>query len=530
MYILVNTMLWLAFTVLTTHTAEDETVTVQTLDYLSRFGYYKTPDSRLGSLQIKDSITNSIKSLQRFAGLRETGQLDSETKALMKQDRCGLSDNGHNLNTRRKRRFTLQGSTWKKTDLTWRLVNDNNDGLSRNQVESALENAFGKWQAITNLKFQKLSHRSNDAVDIEIKFVNGGYHDDPYPFDGRGGTLAHAFYPHNNEGLSGDVHFDDAEEFTLGSTAGRNLLWVAVHEIGHSIGLEHSNVKAAIMYPWYRGNGGKDFDLNIDDIRGIQNIYGSRSIDSRPTTTIAPTVPRTKKIPMESCTGVMKAVFLDKETGTTYIINNDKVYLLNSKLVLTKGPIELQSLFPGMESADAVYRRTDGKIVLFKDTKYYVYYTIRNPRQVDSGSIFSKYRGLSNDVKKIDAAFIWSGNGRTYLFSGDKYFRYDEWRQSIDSNYPRDISQNWKGVPGNVDAVFEWRNGKTYFFQDKNYYRLNNYYVKVEDNYPRSIAKIWTQCSSDLVGGVENSGFLVKSSYSLLFISLISYFLIAYIY
>lgn len=75
-------------------------------------------------------------------------------------------------------------------------------------------------------------------------------------------------------GLSGDVHFDDAEEFTLGSTAGRNLLWVAVHEIGHSIGLEHSNVKAAIMYPWYRGNGGKDFDLNTDDIRGIQNIYG----------------------------------------------------------------------------------------------------------------------------------------------------------------------------------------------------------------------------------------------------------------
>lgn len=90
---------------------------------------------------------------------------------------------------------------------------------------------------------------------------------------------------------------------------------------------------------------------------------------------------------------------------------------------------------------------------------------MRNPRQVDSGSIFSKYRGLSNDVKKIDAAFIWSGNGRTYLFSGDKYFRYDEWRQSIDSNYPRDISLNWKGITGNVDAVFEWRNGKTYFFQ-----------------------------------------------------------------
>jgi len=28
------------------------------------------------------------------------------------------------------------------------------------------------------------------------------------------------------------------------------------------------------MYPWYRGNGGKDFDLNADDILGVQWIYG----------------------------------------------------------------------------------------------------------------------------------------------------------------------------------------------------------------------------------------------------------------
>ena len=74
--------------------------------------------------------------------------------------------------------------------------------------------------------------------------------------------------------MSGDVHFDDAEQFTINIPTGRNLLWVAVHEIGHSIGLEHSNVRSAIMYPWYRGNGGKDFDLDADDKLGIQNIYG----------------------------------------------------------------------------------------------------------------------------------------------------------------------------------------------------------------------------------------------------------------
>ena len=85
-------------------------------------------------------------------------------------------------------------------DLTWRLQNNNNDGLSRAQVEGVLEKAFGKWQAVTNLNFRKLHYASTTEADIEVKFINGRYHDDPYPFDGRGGTLAHAFYPHNNEG------------------------------------------------------------------------------------------------------------------------------------------------------------------------------------------------------------------------------------------------------------------------------------------------------------------------------------------
>ena len=44
--------------------------------------------------------------------------------------------------------------------------------------------------------------------------------------------------------------------------------------MGHSIGLEHSNMKGAIMYPWYQHFDGSDFDLTDDDKLGVQMIYG----------------------------------------------------------------------------------------------------------------------------------------------------------------------------------------------------------------------------------------------------------------
>lgn len=113
-----------------------------------------------------------------------------------------------------------------------------------------------------------------------------GEHGDGDPFDGPGGTLAHAYFPV----YGGDAHFDDAEQWTINSARGTNLFQVAgklrcpfsnelkhnflilAHEFGHSLGLSHSDVRSALMAPFYRGYD-PVFRLDSDDIQvSIVNI------------------------------------------------------------------------------------------------------------------------------------------------------------------------------------------------------------------------------------------------------------------
>jgi hypothetical protein len=77
-----------------------------------------------------------------------------------------------------------------------------------------------------------------------------------------------------------------------------DLYSVALHEIGHALGLGHSDRPGAVMYPYYK----LSTTLTADDIAAIQAIYGSPGSPvpaptplpiPTPTPTPAPTPPTT---------------------------------------------------------------------------------------------------------------------------------------------------------------------------------------------------------------------------------------------
>ncbi len=57
---------------------------------------------------------------------------------------------------------------------------------------------------------------------------------------------------------------------------------VATHELGHALGLGHSNDSSATMYAYASGNGVSDRSIEADDRAGLQYIYGVRDDAIKP--------------------------------------------------------------------------------------------------------------------------------------------------------------------------------------------------------------------------------------------------------
>lgn len=136
--------------------------------------------------------------------------------------------------------------------------------------EASVNAAFAAWAAVADLTFVQVA---DGGEAFNAPGTSGDIRLGGHVFDGAFGVLAHGYYPPvNGDTAAGDIHFDSDEDWKLGwGGGGFNVYQVLTHELGHALGLDHSDVPDSLMNPYYT----EDFmGPQADDIAGMQYIYG----------------------------------------------------------------------------------------------------------------------------------------------------------------------------------------------------------------------------------------------------------------
>jgi hypothetical protein len=159
--------------------------------------------------------------------------------------------------------FSLEGAKWGSPELgtaggtvTWAV----DDSISKAELQS-INAAFAEWSEVANIQFQQVA----STAESDIDFANSA-------LDGAGNVLGVTGFSYTGGQLqSADIKFDSGDNLS-----GSDFSLVAIHEIGHAIGLGHFNDDPAVM------NSTANFDLTglaQSDIDGIVALYGANTTD-----------------------------------------------------------------------------------------------------------------------------------------------------------------------------------------------------------------------------------------------------------
>ncbi|XP_030058244.1 collagenase 3-like [Microcaecilia unicolor] len=378
--------------------------------------------------------------MQTFFHLNATGLLDSETLATMKVPRCGVPD----VNNYRP---LGQWNRWSRNTLTYR-ISTYTSRLPSFTVNSLIVSALKVWSDASPLKFEP-AYGPN--ADIGIKFAKKA-HGDTFPFDGPGGTLAHAFGP--GEGIGGDVHFDEDEKWTAENT-GLNLYLVAAHEFGHSLGLSHSSNPSSLMYPKYKTRKTNGSPLSNEDRQMVTRLYGPVSSSGGMHYPNYPYLhyffPRWLTAD-EKCNLNLTFDAITTLGQSIVIFRKRKMWIRQLQTSKVKEGL-IKSFLPHIKSdIDAAYEVPSQKTAnIFKGSKFW---SVTNLKVRKIPTKISEL-GFPIGVDQIDSAVHIEETGKTLFFIGENYWSYDEFTHTMDNGYPENISGAFPGISGKVDAVFE---------------------------------------------------------------------------
>ncbi|XP_007052204.2 PREDICTED: metalloendoproteinase 4-MMP [Theobroma cacao] len=245
--------------------------------YFHYFGYLTSQDYDVSDDMFDAPLESAVIYYQSKLGLQVTGKLDFDTLSQILAPRCGVPDAGSSpaLHATKNYVYFPGKPRWARRipmTLTYGFSPDYMIRyLSLSDIRKTFKGAFSKWESVIPVRFVETDDYG--FADIKIGFYAGD-HGDGEPFDGVLGILGHSFSPE-----SGKLHLDAAEMWAVDfqvekSKVAIDLESVAVHEIGHLLGLAHSPVKGAVMYPSLKPRV-KKVDLSLDDIQGVQSLYGT---------------------------------------------------------------------------------------------------------------------------------------------------------------------------------------------------------------------------------------------------------------
>jgi hypothetical protein len=231
-------------------------------DFLARFGYLRA--NTFSDAQLDDPTAEALARYQRRHGLAPTGAFDDRTRESMTTHRCGMADldNGVAFVTR---------CSWPNPNLTFAFEDGTNDVAGAGEFQ-AVRNALATWAAAAPLTFTEVGRSQNPDVAIDWRPANDPDH------SMVGGVLAHADFPPGcgviTNALPKPVHFDDSEhQWVVGAVVnGFDVETVGLHELGHILGLQHSDVAGSVMFPTVSSNFTKRA-LTADDLAGIRQLY-----------------------------------------------------------------------------------------------------------------------------------------------------------------------------------------------------------------------------------------------------------------
>lgn len=170
--------------------------------------------------------------------------------------------------------YVLSGKKWASSPITYYVNPANPQGLSASSVIAAIQQGAGAWstqsRANVALSYGGTTNVSTVQYDglniVTFRAGSGPFAYTTYWFDG------------SNRLLDADmaIYTDTATWYTGTSGCSGNGAYiedVTTHEFGHVLGLDHSSVGTATMYPSANYCATTLRDLDPDDISGVEALY-----------------------------------------------------------------------------------------------------------------------------------------------------------------------------------------------------------------------------------------------------------------